>query len=37
VFGMAFPTQNPAISAKATLPQTFLDIVNKQADRAQVQ
>jgi hypothetical protein len=35
VFGIAFPTQNPSISVKATLPQTFLDIAAKQADRAQ--
>ena len=34
VFGIAFPTQNPAISVKGTLPQTFLDIAGKQADRA---
>jgi hypothetical protein len=34
VFGIAFPTQNPAISVKGTLPQTFLDIVGKQANRA---
>src|SRR5262245_31796190 len=35
VFGIAFPTLNPSIPVKATLPQTFLDIVAKQADRAQ--
>jgi hypothetical protein len=35
VFGIAFPTPNPSIPVKATLPQTFLDIVAKQADRAQ--
>jgi hypothetical protein len=34
VFGIAFPTQNPSISVKGTLPQTFLDIAAKQADRA---
>ena len=35
VFGIAFPTPNPSIAVKAALPQTFLDIVVKQADRAQ--
>jgi hypothetical protein len=35
VFGIAFPTSNPSIPVKAALPQTFLDIVAKQADRAQ--
>jgi len=30
VFGVAFPTPNSAISAKAELPQTFLDIFAKQ-------
>ena len=34
VFGIAFPTPNPSISVKASLPQTFLDIAAKQADRA---
>ncbi len=34
VFGIAFPTPNPSIAVKATLPQTFLDIAAKQADRA---
>jgi hypothetical protein len=34
VFGVAFPTPNPAISVKGSLPQTFLDIAAKQADRA---
>ena len=33
VFGIAFPTPNPAIAVKGTLPQTFLDIAAKQADR----
>ena len=33
MFGMAFPTEDPAISVKGTLPQTFLDIMDKQADR----
>jgi hypothetical protein len=35
VFGIAFPTPNPTIAVKAALPQTFLDIMAKQADRAQ--
>ena len=35
VFGIAFPTPNPSITVKATLPQTFLDIAAKQAERAQ--
>ena len=35
VFGIAFPTPNPTIAVKGTLPQTFLDIAAKQADRAQ--
>jgi hypothetical protein len=35
VFGIAFPTPNPNIAIKAALPQTFLDAVAKQADRAQ--
>jgi hypothetical protein len=34
VFGIAFPTPNPSITVKAVLPQTFLDIAAKQADRA---
>jgi hypothetical protein len=34
VFGIAFPTPNPSIAVKAALPQTFLDIAAKQADRA---
>jgi hypothetical protein len=33
VFGIAFPTSNPAITAKGTLPQTFLDVAAKQAER----
>ncbi len=33
MFGMAFPTPNPAIAVKASLPQTFLDIADKQAER----
>jgi hypothetical protein len=35
VFGIAFPTPNPSISAKGSLPQTFLDLTAKQAERAQ--
>jgi hypothetical protein len=34
VFGIAFPTPNPNIAVKAALPQTFLDIAAKQAERA---
>jgi hypothetical protein len=34
VFGIAFPTPNPTITVKAALPQTFLDIAAKQAERA---
>jgi hypothetical protein len=34
VFGIVFPTPNPSISVKASLPQTFLDVAAKQADRA---
>nr|WP_090338765.1 hypothetical protein [Mycolicibacterium malmesburyense]CRL66742.1 hypothetical protein CPGR_00103 [Mycolicibacterium malmesburyense] len=33
VYGVAFPTPNPTIPVKATLPQTFLDIAVKQAER----
>jgi hypothetical protein len=33
VFGIAFPTPNPAIPVKASLPQTFVDTHAKQADR----
>lgn len=33
VFAIAFPTPNPAITVKATLPQTFLDVTGKQAQR----
>jgi len=39
VFGIAFPTVRlggqPQDAPKATLPQTFLDVVTKQADRVQ--
>ena len=31
VFGSAFPTPNPGVTAKAALPQTFLDSFAKQA------
>lgn len=33
VFAVAFPTPNPSIPVKATLPQTFLDVTGKQAQR----
>jgi hypothetical protein len=33
VFGIASPVPNPAINVKASLPQTFLDIATRQADR----
>ncbi|MCK0177376.1 hypothetical protein [Mycolicibacterium sp. F2034L] len=33
VFGIAFPTPDPGITAKGELPQTFLDITGKQAGR----
>lgn len=33
VMGVAFPTADPSIAVKATLPQTFLDIVDSQIDR----
>ena len=33
VFGVAFPTPNPGIDVKATLPQTFLETTSKQALR----
>jgi hypothetical protein len=36
VFGIAFPTPNPAVSVKGSLPQTFLEIAGKQADRARL-
>lgn len=35
VFGIAFPTPDPSIAVKGTLPQTFLEITAKQAERAQ--
>ncbi len=31
VFGVAFPGANPELGAKASLPQTFLDVFSKQA------
>ena len=34
VFGIAFPTPDPTIDVKATLPQTFLEVMAKQADKA---
>lgn len=33
VFGVAFPTPNSAIEAKATLPQTFLDVFGRQIEK----
>jgi hypothetical protein len=33
MFGLTFPVPNPEISAKATLPQTFQDVVAKQSER----
>jgi hypothetical protein len=33
LFGIVFPTENPTIPVKATLPQTFTDIVARQAAR----
>nr|WP_245234117.1 hypothetical protein [Mycobacterium sp. PS03-16] len=33
VFGIAFPTPNPSIAAKGALPQTFLEISGRQAER----
>ncbi|CAN5394957.1 hypothetical protein BH11ACT6_BH11ACT6_36870 [soil metagenome] len=33
MFGITFPAPNPEISAEATLPQTFLDVVAKQSER----
>lgn len=33
VFGVAFPTPNTAINAKAQLPQTFLDVFAKQVTK----
>ena len=33
VFGIVFPTENPTIPVKATLPQTFTDMVDRQIAR----
>jgi hypothetical protein len=33
VFGIAFPTPNPDIPVDGPLPQTFLDVATRQADR----
>ncbi|MEU0494348.1 hypothetical protein [Mycobacterium sp. NPDC006124] len=33
MFGIAFPTPDPSIAVKGSLPQTFLDITAKQAER----
>ncbi|MCV7279536.1 hypothetical protein H7J88_07735 [Mycolicibacterium flavescens] len=33
VYGIAFPTPNPSVTVKGSLPQTFLDIAARQADR----
>ena len=33
LFGIVFPTENPTIPVKATLPQTFTDIVDRQIAR----
>jgi hypothetical protein len=33
LFGLAFPAPNSAISAKASLPQTFLDVFTKQVGK----
>ena len=33
VFGVAFPTPNPTVPVKGPLPQTFLDLTTKQAQR----
>ena len=35
LFGLAFPSPNPAISAKASLPQTFLETFAKQVGKLQ--
>ena len=34
-FGIAFPTPDPTITLKASLPQTFLTIFGKQAEHLQ--
>ncbi|MGV0850974.1 hypothetical protein [Mycolicibacterium phlei] len=33
VFGIAFPTPNPSIPVKGALPQTFLNVIDQQAQR----
>jgi hypothetical protein len=33
LFGIAYPTPDPTIAVKATLPQTFLDVVAEQSER----
>ncbi|AQA06865.1 hypothetical protein BVC93_30215 [Mycobacterium sp. MS1601] len=33
MIGLSLPVENPGISAKATLPQTFLDVMAKQSER----
>ncbi|MDX1874872.1 hypothetical protein SBI67_22360 [Mycolicibacterium sp. 120266] len=33
VFAVAFPTPDPAVPVRATLPQTFIDVVGNQANR----
>ncbi|TQR76293.1 hypothetical protein D8S82_33730 [Mycobacterium hodleri] len=33
MFGIAFPTPDPTIAVKASLPQTFLDTTAKQSER----
>ena len=33
MFGLAFPAPNQAISAKASLPETFLEVFTKQAEK----
>jgi hypothetical protein len=35
VFGIAFPTTDESIPVKGTLPQTFLEVTSRQAERAQ--
>jgi len=37
IFGIAFPTPNPDIPVKAELPQAFLDIGDRQAERINAQ
>jgi hypothetical protein len=36
VFGIALPTPNPTIPVKAALPQTFMELVTKQAQRLEL-